>query len=272
VAGNPELAQEESWRYNVNLDYRLPNDGGVLSSRFFYFDNRNAIGKIDVSPNPQTLVSTNGNVGDGKIFGLYLNASIRLGFLNLPQAVIRRGGSRREHDHRLGDVTRFGERIRGTARRDGSRELAERDRTDVRNRIDLLEAIELVVVLGTRQAVRTVSVRGEPARGACVNSGGLEIGRADATVQQLEDLLGLALARLIAVGLAAEPEIVDAVRGRLGVDAAEQDGEADHREVTHCVVSEQAARHRICPGSRASTAVPATRVVGKACACGEWSC
>lgn len=91
VAGNPELAQEETWRYNMNLDYRLPNDGGVLSSRFFYFDNRNAIGKIDISPNPLTLVSTNGNVGDGKIFGLYLNASIRLGFLNLPQAVITAG-------------------------------------------------------------------------------------------------------------------------------------------------------------------------------------
>lgn len=91
VAGNPELAQEESWRYNVNLDYRLPNDGGVLNSRFFYFDNRNAIGKIDISPNAQTLLSTNGNVGDGKIFGLYLNASIRLGFMNLPQAVITAG-------------------------------------------------------------------------------------------------------------------------------------------------------------------------------------
>ena len=91
VAGNPELEQEQTWRYNVNLDYRLPNDGGVLNSRFFYYDVRDSIGKVDISPDPQNLLSANGNVGDGKVFGLYLNASIRLGFLNLPQAVITVG-------------------------------------------------------------------------------------------------------------------------------------------------------------------------------------
>lgn len=91
VAGNPELEQEETWRYNINLDYRLPNDGGVLNSRFFYYDVGNSIGKIDISPDPNNLLSTNGNVGDGKVFALYLNASIRLGFLNLPQAVITAG-------------------------------------------------------------------------------------------------------------------------------------------------------------------------------------
>ncbi len=91
VAGNPELEQEQTWRYNINLDYRLPNDGGVLNSRFFYYDVGNSIGKIDISPDPENLLSTNGNVGDGKVFALYLNASIRLGFLDLPQAVITAG-------------------------------------------------------------------------------------------------------------------------------------------------------------------------------------
>ncbi len=89
--GNPSLEQEQTWRYNLNLDYRLPNDSGVLNSRLFYYDVRNSIGRIDISPRPQTLLSTNGNVGDGKIFGLYLNASIRLGFLNLPNAVVTAG-------------------------------------------------------------------------------------------------------------------------------------------------------------------------------------
>jgi outer membrane receptor for ferrienterochelin and colicins len=88
VAGNPELEQEQTWRYNVNLDYRLPNDGGVLNSRFFYYDVSDSIGKVDVTTNSLTPISANGNVGDGKVFGLYLNASIRLGFLNLPQAVV----------------------------------------------------------------------------------------------------------------------------------------------------------------------------------------
>ncbi len=91
IAGNPELEQEQVWRYNVSLDYRLPNDGGVLNSRLFYYDVGNSIDRIDISPSPTRLATTNGNVGDGKVLGLNLNASIRLGFLNLPQAVITAG-------------------------------------------------------------------------------------------------------------------------------------------------------------------------------------
>ncbi len=91
LAGNPELEQEEVWRYNVNLDYRLPNDGGVLNSRLFYYDVGNSIDRIDVSTSPTNLASSNGNVGDGTVYGLNLNASIRLGFLNLPQAVVTGG-------------------------------------------------------------------------------------------------------------------------------------------------------------------------------------
>jgi hypothetical protein len=91
LAGNPELEQEEVWRYNVNLDYRLPNDGGVLNSRLFYYDVGNSIDRIDVSTSETNLATTNGNVGDGTVYGLNLNASIRLGFLNLPQAVVTAG-------------------------------------------------------------------------------------------------------------------------------------------------------------------------------------
>ncbi|PCJ19692.1 MAG: hypothetical protein COA96_16140 [SAR86 cluster bacterium] len=90
-AGNPELEQEQVWRYNVNLDYRLPNDGGVLNSRIFYYNVGDSIDRIDVSTSPTNLATTNGNVGDGTVFGLNLNASIRLGFVNLPQAVITAG-------------------------------------------------------------------------------------------------------------------------------------------------------------------------------------
>ena len=91
LAGNPELEQEQVWRYNVNLDYRLPNDGGVLNSRLFYYDVGNSIDRIDVSTSKANLTTTNGNVGDGAVYGLNLNASIRLGFLNLPQAVVTGG-------------------------------------------------------------------------------------------------------------------------------------------------------------------------------------
>jgi len=88
IAGNPEIEQEQTWRYTMNLDYRLPNDGGVLNSRLFYYDVSNSIGRVDVTTDPASPISANGNVGDGKVLGLYLNASIRLGFLNLPQAVV----------------------------------------------------------------------------------------------------------------------------------------------------------------------------------------
>ena len=91
IAGNPELVQEESWRYNVNLDYRLPNDGGVVNLRVFYFDVENHIGRIDISPSLTNLKSTNGNVGDGSVSGLNLNTSVRLGMVGLPSALLTAG-------------------------------------------------------------------------------------------------------------------------------------------------------------------------------------
>tara|TARA_B110000438_G_scaffold69378_1_gene69630 strand:- start:282 stop:2465 length:2184 start_codon:yes stop_codon:yes gene_type:complete len=91
IAGNPELEQRQSWRYTANFDYRLPNDGGVLNSRLFYYDFDGDIGRIDISKSPAELESTNGNVGDGKVLGLNLDASIRLGILGLPQALLTGG-------------------------------------------------------------------------------------------------------------------------------------------------------------------------------------
>ena len=91
IAGNPELKQRQSWRYTANFDYRLPNDGGVLNSRLFYYDFDGDIGRIDVSKSLTELESTNGNVGDGKVLGLNLDASIRLGVLGLPQALLTGG-------------------------------------------------------------------------------------------------------------------------------------------------------------------------------------
>ncbi|PCH58969.1 MAG: hypothetical protein COC19_07975, partial [SAR86 cluster bacterium] len=91
IAGNPELEPEQSWRYNLNLDYRLPNDGGVLNSRLFYIDVEDSIGKIDISPSQDVLRTTNGNVGSGEVLGLSLDASIRFGFIGLPEAVMSAG-------------------------------------------------------------------------------------------------------------------------------------------------------------------------------------
>ncbi len=86
-AGNPDLEPEESLRFETAIDYRLPNDGGALNTRFFYYDFDNKISRIDISPSPTNLQSTNGNVGPANAFGVALNASVRLSFINLPNAL-----------------------------------------------------------------------------------------------------------------------------------------------------------------------------------------
>lgn len=88
IAGNPLLNPEESWQAEVGFDYRLPNDGGALNASYFYYRWDNKIGKIDVTPPSGELTSTNGNVSSAAAYGLITNASIRLGFVGLPTALL----------------------------------------------------------------------------------------------------------------------------------------------------------------------------------------
>ncbi len=76
--GNPSIAQEQSWNLDLNLEYRLPNDLGVLNSRFFYRDSEDIIDRVDVSTGPDNLQSARGNIGDGYRYGLDLDASTKL--------------------------------------------------------------------------------------------------------------------------------------------------------------------------------------------------
>lgn len=91
VAGNPGIEQEKSWRYTANLEFRLPQDRGVLNANLFFYDVEDAIGKIDISPSPAQVLSANGNTGDGEIYGINLDASIRYSFVGLPPALITAG-------------------------------------------------------------------------------------------------------------------------------------------------------------------------------------
>ncbi len=91
VAGNPELEQEKSWRYTANLEYRLAQDRGVLNANLFFYDVEDAIGKIDISPSPTQILSANGNTGNGEIYGVNLDASIRYRFFGLPPALVTAG-------------------------------------------------------------------------------------------------------------------------------------------------------------------------------------
>ena len=87
VAGNPDLRQEQSWRYDVNLEYRFDNNNGVLNSNLFYHDLEDVIDKINVST-AKSIQSANGNIGDGKRYGGSFDASLRLASFNLPQLLL----------------------------------------------------------------------------------------------------------------------------------------------------------------------------------------
>lgn len=92
-AGNPEILQEQSWNYSAYLEYRLPNNLGVLNSEIYYRDLQDVIDRVDVSTGPDDLQSARGNIGDARRYGLNLNASTRLGFIGVPNALLTVGAS-----------------------------------------------------------------------------------------------------------------------------------------------------------------------------------
>jgi len=90
-AGNPEIRQEQSWRYELNLELRLPEDLGVVNSQFWYRDLEDVIARVDVSPSPDNLQSARGNIGDGKRYGVNLDLSSKLDYLGLNNALLTTG-------------------------------------------------------------------------------------------------------------------------------------------------------------------------------------
>ncbi|NKB32505.1 MAG: TonB-dependent receptor plug domain-containing protein [Pseudomonadales bacterium] len=91
VAGNPEIVQEQSWRYELNLEFRLPDDAGVVNSQLWYRDVIDHIDKVDVSPTPDDLQSARGNIGDGYRYGLNLDVSTKLDRFRIPNALLTTG-------------------------------------------------------------------------------------------------------------------------------------------------------------------------------------
>ena len=88
LAGNPELEPQTSWNYEAELEYRLPNDGGVLSSSISHTDIDNYIGRINATVDPDQPLSATGNVAPAKRWSMFNRASIRLSRLNLPNAIL----------------------------------------------------------------------------------------------------------------------------------------------------------------------------------------
>ena len=87
-AGNANLRQEWYWNYEINSEYRLPNDIGVVSGRLYYEDWHDRIERMDVTVNENQLQSANGNIGDGEKYGLEVRTSIRMRMLGLPNLLI----------------------------------------------------------------------------------------------------------------------------------------------------------------------------------------
>lgn len=86
--GNENLRQEWFWSYNFNAQYRLPDDIGVIDANMYYHEHHDRIERIDVSPSEDNLQSANGNIGDGKMYGASLNASVRMGYIGLPNLLV----------------------------------------------------------------------------------------------------------------------------------------------------------------------------------------
>lgn len=78
IAGNPELRQQRSWRYALNLEYRFLEERGLINGRVFHRDVQDVIGKVDATIPGEPVQSVNGNIGDGTVSGLELNSSFRL--------------------------------------------------------------------------------------------------------------------------------------------------------------------------------------------------
>jgi outer membrane receptor for ferrienterochelin and colicin len=90
-AGNPELVPQKETRFEIGFEYRLPDDNGVLNTRFFYTGIDDYIGNINATVNPARPISAVGNVGSAARWGMFSNASVRLSFMGFPDAIVSAG-------------------------------------------------------------------------------------------------------------------------------------------------------------------------------------
>ncbi len=86
--GNENLRQEWFWKYDINAQYRLPNDVGVVDANIYYHKHYDKIDRIDVSPSEDDLQSANGNIGEGDMYGMTISGSIRMRMINLPNLLV----------------------------------------------------------------------------------------------------------------------------------------------------------------------------------------
>jgi outer membrane receptor for ferrienterochelin and colicins len=87
LPGNSNLKQEQVFITRLGFEYRLADDIGVIDGDVRWMKHVDVIDRIDVST-PTSILSTNGNIGDGYMYGLNLNASLRMKMIGLPNLLV----------------------------------------------------------------------------------------------------------------------------------------------------------------------------------------
>ena len=87
LPGNANLKQEQVYITRLGFEYRLADDVGVIDGDVRWMKHVDVIDRIDVST-PTSILSTNGNIGDGYMYGLNLNASLRMKMIGLPNLLV----------------------------------------------------------------------------------------------------------------------------------------------------------------------------------------
>ncbi len=87
-SGNPGLEPEKTWVFEAGYERRLSGDGGVLDARIFYHAITDHIDKIPFLDQSNDLVSAEGNIPSATLYGMEGKASVRLGVVGLPDALL----------------------------------------------------------------------------------------------------------------------------------------------------------------------------------------
>lgn len=94
LQGNPQLAPETSWGFDLGYERRI-GSGGIVGVNIFYRDVKNLI-ELETMVDPVTGILLQGvrgagtfvyqpqNIGDGKVYGIEFDLSTDLGFVGLP--------------------------------------------------------------------------------------------------------------------------------------------------------------------------------------------
>ncbi len=86
-AGNPGLLPERVWVFELGYEHRLLGDAGVIEGKVFYNDITDPIDRIPYRQGA-FIVSAQGNLESGKLYGAEAKASLRLIPLGLRDAVL----------------------------------------------------------------------------------------------------------------------------------------------------------------------------------------